>query len=136
MREYRDFFDNLVDDIEEEFYKVSSIEYYPNRNFKFTCYLGYEYEIMLTDIQLLNYPIKIDNVFINDLDERVPSYLVGVKYDMRLISNGCVLSEYDIFSSLNDLNYNLNNSFERLFGNLYFHHEFVKNTRGIKWDYY
>lgn len=132
MREYRDFFYNLVDDIEKEFCEVSLIEYSANRNFKFTCDLGYEYEIMLTNIQLLNYPIKIDNVFINDLDERVPSYLVGVKYDMRIICNGCGVGKENIFSSLDDLSYNLNNSFERLFGNLYFDPDFIKRTRGRK----
>lgn len=132
MRKYRDFFYNLVDDIEAEYPEVLSIEYFANRNFKFTCDLGYEYEIMITNIQLLNYPIKIDNVFINDLDERVPSYLVGVKYDMCLICNGYGVGKENMFSNLNDLNYNLNNSFERLFGNLYFDPEFIKRTRGRK----
>ena len=132
MREYRDFFIDLVKDIEYEFCQASPMGYSANRNFKFTCDLGYEYEIMLTNIQLLNYPIKIDNVFINDLDERVPSYLTGIKYDMRLICNGYGISKENIFSSLNELNYNLNNSFERLFGNLYFDPEFIKNTRGRK----
>ena len=132
MREYRDFFIDLVKDIEYEFCEASPMGYSANRNFKFTCDLGYEYEIMLTNIQLLNYPIKVDNVFINDLDERVPSYLTGIKYDMRIICNGYGVGKENIFSSLNELNYNLNNSFERLFGNLYFDPEFIKNTRGSK----
>lgn len=101
----------------------------PDKAFKFTCHLGYEYEILIKDIQLLNYPIMIENIYINYLDKRIPCFITGIRYSMYLLHNGCGTSKINLFSSFSNLCIDLNRHFESMFGSNYFDPNFI---RGIE----
>lgn len=99
----------------------------PDRSFKFTCHLGYEFEIIIHDIQLLNYPIMVGNTYLNYLDRNIPCYLKGVRYGLSLLHNGSGVGEANRFSSISKLYPDLSNNFKSLFGGLYFDSNFVRN---------
>lgn len=128
MKIYTDFFYNFSKEVSTEFNEFfGEIKEIPDRSFKFTCHLGYEFEIIIHDIQLLNYPIMIGDTYLNYLDRNIPCYLKGVRYDLSLLHNGSGGSKTNRFSSVSKLCSDLNNNFNVLFGELYFDDNFVRN---------
>lgn len=128
MKIYTDFFYNFSKEVSKEFNEpFGEIKEMPDRSFKFTCHLGYKFEIIIHDIQLLDYPIMIGNTYLNYIDRNMPCFLKGVRYYLSLLHNGSGVGKENRFSSVSKLYSDLNNNFEALFGELYFDDNFARN---------
>lgn len=129
VENYKDFFYSFSKKLSEKFDNgFEGIEKIPDRSVKFTCHLGYEFGIIIHDIQLLNYPIMLDGIYLNYLDRNIPCFLKGVRYGLSLLHSGSGVSKSDLFSPVTKLCGDLNHNFEALFGKLYFDSNFIRNV--------
>ena len=129
VENYKDFFYNFSKKLSEKFDNgVRGIEKIPDRSVKFTCRLGYEFEILISNIQLLDYPMMLGDIHLNYLDRNIPHSLKGVRYHLSVLCNGNEVSKRDLFSPISKLCGELNDNFEALFGKLYLNSNFIRNA--------
>lgn len=134
MKEYEEFLYSTARELSEEYRKNESagslrckIKNLPSREFKFTCHLGYEYKIIIENIKIFDYPLRIEDTYISSLIKEVPSYIYGIKYDIILLHNGSGLSKINRFSKTNELYGSLITNFHQLFGETYFNTNFIRD---------
>ena len=134
MKTYEKFLYNTARELIKEYrenesagHSRCSIKGTFSREFKFTCHLGYKYEIIIENIQIIDYPLRIEDTYISSLIEEIPSYIYGIRYDIILLHNGSGISKRNQFSKINILYESLINNFYYLFGKNYFNDNFIRN---------
>lgn len=127
MKTYQDFLYDTAEELRNEYYENKSLYHLkynikdlPSKTFKFTCHRGYEYEIIIENIQLLNYPLSIGDTYIHSFIIEIPTYVKGIRYDISILHNGSGLSKTNQFSEINRLYGSLIDNFYYLFGENYF----------------
>ena len=133
MKTYKDFLYDTAKELRDEYYENKSayhLEYnikdLPSKEFKFTCHLGYEYEIIIENIQILYYPLSIKDTYIHSFIIEIPKYIKGIRYDIRILRNGSGISKTNQFSEIDRLYGSLIDNFYYLFGENYFNDNFVR----------
>lgn len=133
MKEYEEFFYDISEELTEEYHKNKSAGYLrcsvkdlPSKKLKFTCHLGYEYEIIIENIKILYYSLEIEDTYINYFIKEIPTYIKGIKYDIVLLHNGSGNSKRNQFSEISMLYGNLITDFYYLFGKNYFNTNFIR----------
>ena len=127
MEDITDIFYNIKTEIELEYNKaLHGVKELPSKDFKFTSHLGYEYEIIIENIQLLNYPLIIGDTYIKYFIKEIPSFIKGIKYDIILLYNGSGNSKRNQFSDIDKLYGSLITDFYYLFGENYFDTNFIR----------
>ena len=134
MKTYKDFLYDTAKELRDEYYENESayhLEYnikdLPSKEFKFTCHLGYEYEIIIENIQILYYPLSIKDTYIHCFIKEIPTYIKGIRYDIVLLHNGSGISKTNQFSDIDGLYGSLITDFYYLFGKNYFDTNFIRN---------
>ena len=133
MKTYKDFLYDTAKELRDEYYENKSayhLEYnikdLPSKEFKFTCHLGYEYEIIIENIQILYYPLSIKDTYIHSFIIEIPKYIKGIRYDISILHNGSGISKTNQFSEIDRLYGSLIDNFYYLFGENYFNDNFVR----------
>lgn len=119
MKDYTDFFKKTADRLKLDFENCRGMNKLPNLSFKFICPMANELEIYISEIIVLNYPLMIDGLYINNFIKSIPTFIEGVKYEMSLLYNGSGEGTGSIFSEPNKIYSDLYNNFEKLYGSLY-----------------
>ena len=119
MKDYSDFFKGISHKLELHFENCRGMNKLPDVSFKFVCPMGNELEICISKIIVLNYPLMIDGLYINNFIKSIPSFIKGIKYEMSLLYNGSGVGTDSIFSEPNKIYSDLYNNFEKLYGSLY-----------------
>ena len=134
MKTYKDFLYDTAKELRDEYYENESayhLEYnikdLPSKEFKFTCHLDYEYEIIIENIQILYYPLSIKDTYIHCFIKEIPTYIKGIRYDIVLLHNGSGISKTNQFSDIDGLYGSLITDFYYLFGKNYFDTNFIRN---------
>ena len=134
MKTYKDFLYDTAKELRDEYYENESayhLEYnikdLPSREFKFTCHLGYEYEIIIKNIQILYYPLRIKDTYIHSFIIEIPTYIKGIRYDISILHNGSGISKTNQFAEIDRLFGSLIDNFYYLFGENYFDTNFIRN---------
>ncbi len=134
MKEYEEFFYDISEELTEEYNKNKSAGYLrcsvkdlPSKELKFTCHLGYEYEIIIENIKILYHSLEIEETYINYFIKEIPTYIKGIKYDIVLLHNGSGNSKRNQFSETSMLYGSLITDFYYLFGENYFNTNFIRS---------
>lgn len=124
MKDYSDFFKEISDKLKLHFENCRGMNKLPDASFKFVCPMGNELEIYINEIIVLNYPLMIDGLYINNFIKSIPSFIKGVKYEMSLLYNGSGEGTGSIFSEPDKIYSDLCNEFKKLYGSLYLSNNF------------
>lgn len=126
MKDYSDFFKEVADKLNLHFENCRGMIDLPDESFKFVCPMGNELEICINKIIVLNYPLMIGDLYINNFIKSIPSFIKGIKYEMYLLYNGSGVATDSIFSEPNEIYSDLYHKFEKLYGSLYLSSNFHK----------